>query len=204
MLARVMRGIKRPHPGLVIVASVLTLAAIVAITMVRSVVDVGGLWDPGAHRQRSLDLVLFDGWVSPTVWYAPWTNTLGNLILFLPVGILTVLARDAFAPRALQAPSLRRGRSVVVAGLAGGLVSLGIEVTQYVLALGYTDVDDLLLNTLGAAAGGWLAVTLGKSSRVLAMWGIIVASLLIVGVMSAGIPDALAHAGVRPIAVYSG
>lgn len=188
---------KRPHRGTVIVAGVLTLAAIFAVTMLRSIVEVAGLWDAGAHRQRSLDLVLFDGWVHPTTWYAPWTNTFGNIILFLPVGMLVVLARDAFAPRAVRAPSARGGKSLLVAGAYGFLVSLTIEITQFIFALGYSDVDDLLLNTIGAVCGAWIAVTLGRLERMLAMWGIIFASLLIVAMMSAGIPDALAHVAPR-------
>lgn len=184
----------RPHRGTVTVAWVLTLAAIFAVTILRSVVDVGGLWDAGAHRQRSLDLTLFDDWFNPTVWYAPLTNTFGNIILFLPVGMLVVLARDAFAPRAVRAPSHRAARSVLVAGLVGFGLSFVVELTQFVFALGFSDVDDLLFNTVGALLGGWLAVVLGRPGRTLATGAIICGSLVVVAVMSAGIPDALAQA----------
>ena len=37
--------------------------------------------------------------------------------------------------------------------LAGAGLSLGIEIAQYLLGTGYADVDDVLLNALGALAG---------------------------------------------------
>ena len=35
-------------------------------------------------------------------------------------------------------------------------LSLGIEITQYVFSLGFSDVDDLVFNTLGASVGAFL------------------------------------------------
>ena len=35
-------------------------------------------------------------------------------------------------------------------------LSLGIETTQYLFSLGFSDVDDVVFNTLGAALGAFL------------------------------------------------
>lgn len=64
----------------------------------------------------------------------------GNLVWFVPFGLL--------APRVW--PRLRRLPQLALA--AAGL-SAGIELGQFVLATGATDIDDLLLNTLGAVLG---------------------------------------------------
>lgn len=75
----------------------------------------------------------------------PWgrRNMLGNIIPFLPLGML--------------APSvhlrLRRPRRFFALALC--LVT-GIELFQFVTALGSFDVDDILLNMAGAAAGYFL------------------------------------------------
>lgn len=70
-------------------------------------------------------------------------NLLGNLLGFVPVGLLLPLL----------IPLFRKGIYVL---LAGFFLSLGFEVTQLVLGLGVFDVDDLILNTAGCVAGYWL------------------------------------------------
>lgn len=67
-------------------------------------------------------------------------NILGNVLAFLPLGILLPLLY----------PSLRSLWKITLLGL---LVSLLIECTQLVFVIGVFDVDDLLLNTLGAVLG---------------------------------------------------
>lgn len=61
----------------------------------------------------------------------------GNLIWFVPLGILTKLW----------------GWRLWQAVLAGFLVSLSIETAQFVLGSGVSELDDLILNTLGALLG---------------------------------------------------
>lgn len=124
-----------------LVAWIAVLALIVMVTLGRSFVDIGGLWDAEAHQVRSLDFQLFNGFVNPTTWWAPWLNSLGNTLLFVPVGMLLAYRR----------------RPLLRAALAGFLISLTIEVIQYVFVLGFSDVDDLLFNTLGAVLGVWFA-----------------------------------------------
>jgi glycopeptide antibiotics resistance protein len=68
-----------------------------------------------------------------------------NLLLFVPVGVYL----------GLLAPSWRWWK---VAATAGGL-SLLFEITQFVLAIGSSDITDLIVNTAGGLAGfGLLAL----------------------------------------------
>ena len=67
-------------------------------------------------------------------------NIWGNLLGFIPLGILLPLA----------IPFFRKGWAMLPAGF---LVSLGFECLQLYTGLGVWDVDDLLLNTAGATAG---------------------------------------------------
>jgi glycopeptide antibiotics resistance protein len=67
-------------------------------------------------------------------------NLLGNLIGFIPFGILLPLFW----------PWFRHGVKML---LAGFMLSLGFETLQLLTGLGVWDVDDLLLNTAGTVAG---------------------------------------------------
>jgi glycopeptide antibiotics resistance protein len=71
-------------------------------------------------------------------------QTFGNIALFLPFGILLPLT----------APRLRSLKRVLLIALC---VSLSIEATQFVLRIignpRAVDIDDVLLNTLGALLG---------------------------------------------------
>ncbi len=49
---------------------------------------------------------------------------------------------------------IRFGRGGTI--LLAMALSLGIEITQYVFSLGFSDVDDLVFNTLGASLGAFL------------------------------------------------
>jgi glycopeptide antibiotics resistance protein len=76
------------------------------------------------------------------------TNLFGNVALFVPGGLLLVW--------------LLRGRAfAVVAGLA--LLSVLIEVLQFLQGARAADIDDVILNATGALLGaalGWVAVRL--------------------------------------------
>lgn len=78
--------------------------------------------------------ILRDGWSFYSV-----SNILGNILLFVPLGFL--------APAVL--PKLAIFWKTALLGFG---VSLWIECTQLFLTRG-TDVDDLILNTLGTMAG---------------------------------------------------
>lgn len=70
-------------------------------------------------------------------------NILGNIIVFMPVGI--------FVPLLFQHQSWAYKKRYVL--MIGFLFSLGVESIQYIMAVGVFDVDDLILNTLGAFVG---------------------------------------------------
>ena len=113
------------------------LAVVLRITVFR-----GGF---GAHA-------LFGGTVNPTVFaaYLPllqgrdWATFVylffGNIAWFVPFGLF--LRRFGYPlPRTL---------------LLGFAFSLAIETLQFVFATGFSELDDLILNTAGAGLG-WLA-----------------------------------------------
>ena len=78
-----------------------------------------------------------------------------DIITFVPVGAW--LARSRMA-RAWMLP-------VLVGIVAGALVSLGIETLQLLVLSRFTDTTDILLGTIGCAAGAWVASR--ESDRVL-------------------------------------
>ena len=71
---------------------------------------------------------------------AVFTNLFGNVIGFIPYGfILPVIAHKC-----------RNGLFIVASGFS---LSLLVETVQLIAKVGCFDVDDLILNTLGAAIG---------------------------------------------------
>ena len=76
----------------------------------------------------------------------------GNIAWFVPLGMY------------MGAMGLA-GRRNVLAGAAGLGISLVIESLQFVFGTGYADLDDLLLNTLGAWLGAFLEQYLEKRLR---------------------------------------
>ena len=76
-------------------------------------------------------------------FWPAFLNIGGNIIGFLPFGLLMpVMHRN-----------LRKSLPVILLGFS---LSLLVESLQLVLKVGSFDVDDLLLNTVGAAAGYFL------------------------------------------------
>jgi len=67
-------------------------------------------------------------------------NLLGNLLGFIPFGILLPLAISWFRP------AIRMFVAIIV-------LCLGFEMLQLYTGLGIFDVDDLILNTVGAVIG---------------------------------------------------
>ena len=70
-----------------------------------------------------------------------WNNIIQNILLFIPLGFLI------------------GGKRGIIAGV---LLSIGIELTQYIAVLGYFELDDVLNNTIGAAIGSLLFKKFGK------------------------------------------
>lgn len=70
-----------------------------------------------------------------------WNNIIQNTLLFIPLGFLI------------------GGKRGIIAGV---LLSIGIELTQYIAVLGYCELDDVLNNTMGTAIGTLLFKKFGK------------------------------------------
>ena len=64
----------------------------------------------------------------------------GNIVVFIPFGFFIAW--------------YEKNVNILVVTLWGFFLSLGIEVAQYVFGTGVTEIDDILLNTLGCAIGG--------------------------------------------------
>ena len=77
-------------------------------------------------------------------------NLFGNIVLFIPLGFLAVLA-------------LRQSLAVIL-GL-GAALSLLIETTQFVLGDRWSDIDDVLLNTTGTLLGALAAIAAVAAAR---------------------------------------
>ncbi len=78
------------------------------------------------------------------------SNLLGNVIILMPLGVLLPVVF----------PELRRAWLAV---LILALVSVGVEVLQYLLEAGTADVDDSLLNFLG----GWLGYAITRTAQLI-------------------------------------
>jgi glycopeptide antibiotics resistance protein len=76
-------------------------------------------------------------------------NLLGNLIMFFPLGYLT----------AVLSPKMRKLSAIFILAL---VFSAAIESFQFLLACGSADVDDVILNTLGAMAGLGVCALISK------------------------------------------
>ena len=76
-------------------------------------------------------------------------NLFGNLAIFLPLGYMV----------ASLIPKMRRLGRILVLALC---LSMAIEASQYALAHGTADIDDVLLNVIGAALGYGLFVLTKK------------------------------------------
>lgn len=66
-------------------------------------------------------------------------NIVGNLLLFIPLGLYLQL--------------FKKDKRFFPSFITVFLVSLVIEIVQYILAIGITDIDDIILNTLGGVIG---------------------------------------------------
>ena len=99
-------------------------------------------------ERREVQWIPFDG-----TWERPWEYPLlvENVLLFVPFGILAPLTWTR----------IRSGKMVVAGAF---VVSVIIEAAQYVFRCGKTEVDDVILNCLGAMIGYGVFV-LGRKRR---------------------------------------
>lgn len=151
------------------------LTWVMALTLFKDKLTIGGLWSTAAHtNHRSLNLEPLYSWYHATVWYGPWMNTFGNILLFVPLTFLiTGLLR-----RHVDHPAL-------LAAAIGVALSFSIEVAQFVFAVGYSDIDDLIFNSLGGAIGAFAFTRMGARHRGMFVTVSLIGSLATLALMAA-------------------
>jgi hypothetical protein len=87
-------------------------------------------------------------------WWLPSASpvTLGNVLLFAPIGFVWAAARAS-----TQVGEVRRGRLVAETAAVVALLSLVVELGQLGIPGRSTSPQDLAMNTAGGAAAAWLA-----------------------------------------------
>lgn len=90
---------------------------------------------------RNINLVPFDYLTNKDIMARTFafSNVLGNIILLIPMGIYL--------------PLLRRDNKILKNILLIFLMSLSVEIVQYIFAVGITDIDDIILNCVGGLIG---------------------------------------------------
>ena len=90
------------------------------------------------YKPRSVNLIPFMGSVIVN-GRIHISEIINNILVFIPVGIYVCM--------------LKKDWSIFKKISVGFFISLGIEVLQFVLAIGATDITDLIGNTLGGIIG---------------------------------------------------
>ena len=96
----------------------------------------------GAQRRDLVFRPLYSFYLARTVTREYYRSMLMNVFLFFPLGLML--------PFALP----ERGHPVLCSLLIGIGLSVCFEAIQYVFALGWTEIDDVIMNTLGVLIGG--------------------------------------------------
>lgn len=134
---------KRGHKGTATVLFLIYAAVVLRITVFRSSFTLQDLCQNG-----KIILTLFEGYIDLIRrgdWFAFTYLSVGNIVWFVPFGMY--LQYMGISGRLFQT------------ALYGFLFSLLIESMQFMFGIGFSELDDLVLNTLGAWIGG--AVVIG-------------------------------------------
>lgn len=162
-------------------------AVVVALTMLKAFFVIGLLWRPESQRGRSIEWMPLALYRDSPTWFGPLFDYLGNMAFFIPIGIVTYILLE------------HRRRAVGLVVVVGLTLSAAIETLQYVLALGHSDVSDLLFNTAGALVGAVIARLCGR--RLYPVWiglALVAAAVFAVLVVLGprlGDPDKVVEAG---------
>ncbi|EGT3615145.1 VanZ family protein [Clostridium perfringens] len=91
-----------------------------------------------SHREfhRSINLIPFNDIING---YYNQLDIVGNIILFIPLGI--------YISMFLNNSKVYKNIGVIV------LISLAFEVSQYIFAIGASDITDIITNTIGGIIG---------------------------------------------------
>ena len=162
-------------------------AVVVALTMLKAFFVIGLLWRPESQRGRSIEWMPLALYRDSPTWFGPLFDYLGNMAFFIPIGIVTYILLE------------HRRRAVGLVVVVGLALSAVIETLQYVLALGHSDVSDLLFNTAGALVGAVIARLCGR--RLYPVWiGLALGAAAVFAVLVVlgprlGDPDKVVEAG---------
>ncbi|MCI8966851.1 MAG: VanZ family protein [Lachnospiraceae bacterium] len=129
---------KRGHKGTATVLFLIYAAVVLRITVFRSSFTLQDLCQNG-----KIILTLFEGYIDLIRrgdWFAFTYLSVGNIVWFVPFGMY------------LQYMGI--SRRLFQTALYGFLFSLLIESMQFVFGTGFSELDDLVLNTFGAWIGG--------------------------------------------------
>lgn len=102
-------------------------------------------WDVNRELNRSANIIPFDSITNylfaEDVGQRDFSfmNVFGNIMLFIPLGVYL--------------PLIKRDKRIGISILFTFLISLSVEVIQYVFGIGASDIDDIILNTLGGFIG---------------------------------------------------
>ncbi len=112
---------------------------------------------PVGSREGIVSSDIFLGFGFRTGNPSTWTATLSflNILLFFPLGSLLYL----------QFRNLKRVKGIIVTAFIGGMVSLTVEVTQFITGRGIFEVTDLLTNTFGSLLGAVFAASVIRLKR---------------------------------------
>jgi glycopeptide antibiotics resistance protein len=102
-----------------------------------------GWWDKMNHRIETNDRVNLEPFKTMGIYQTLGKQILGNFVMLLPLGIYLPLIYKR----------LRKANNFFVVLLICFIVSVGIELLQLATSYRSTDVDDVILNTLGGGAG---------------------------------------------------
>ncbi|WP_179874370.1 VanZ family protein [Bacillus sp. AFS002410] len=75
-------------------------------------------------------------------------NVFGNILLFVPFGFVLT--------------TIKYSKKVIIVGL---FLSVSIEVVQFLMSFRWSDIDDVILNTLGTYIGYRIAMILGTEIK---------------------------------------
>lgn len=101
--------------------------------------------EPGSRQ--GIDMTLFGTWGETPQAHA---FVIENILLFVPFGILYPLAVSATDRKSDLSKKIDWEKFTV---LWGFLISVGIETVQLMTERGYCQLDDVVMNTLGALVG---------------------------------------------------
>lgn len=136
-LMRKKKKIKGNRKWLLCILFWLYIILVLRITVFRSSFSLDNLMQKG-----SVNFTLFEEYI-PLIRYGDWYRFIylffGNIMWFIPFGMYLQYTGKI--------------RNIFLITIIGFLFSLTIESLQYVFGTGYSELDDLILNTLGVWIG---------------------------------------------------